>query len=120
MKNLRKILESQLEDYASRMNSLYSFITELNSTAGRLGTDREQFEQDLIEAEHNVEYYQSQIARIKKELAASDSTATALTSKPAMITKPGIIALALSPISFFAGALLGSRLKSRRDNPDKR
>lgn len=111
MKNRSGILEDQLEDYSAQLKSLNSYITELKSTTAKHGTDPPQFEDDLREADHNLQYYQGEIARLKKELESNPA-------KPGIIAKPGVLSLVLSPISFLVGALLGSRLKTRRDSRD--
>lgn len=119
-------LEAELEDYTAELKGVDSFIAEIKSTTAKLGTDPQQFETDLMEANHNAEFYRGEIARVKKELEASNSPQPKPPKpgtpipipKPPILTKPGIISLVLSPISFFAGALLGSRLKGRRDNKD--
>lgn len=118
MKNHRGILEDQLEDYSAQLKSLSSYISELNAMTAEHGTDREHVEVDLMEAEHNVQFYQAEIARLKKEIETSNPDKPADIAKPPAIARPGIISLALSPISFLAGALLGSRLKTRRESKD--
>ena len=119
MKDHRKTLESMLEDYSTKVKGLSSYIKELNNTAARHGTETEHFEEDLQEAHHNVEYYQSEIGRLEKELGGLPKAKPGNVSKPGTfgtIAKPGLLALALSPIGFLVGALLGSKLKSRRES----
>ena len=118
MKNHRDTLEELLEDYSTRAQSAKSYITELTKTTAKHGTEPAQFEEDLHEAEHNARYYDGEIARLKKEIAQLPA------AKPGNVAKPGGIGriakaglLALSPIGFLlVGALLGSKLKSRRES----
>jgi hypothetical protein len=117
MKSDREILEEQLENYEERLKSASSYVRELKSVTAKLGTPSEQFEDDLIEAEHNIGFYEGEIAEIKKELGGS---ATPAPTQPGVgtilsqIPKPGISALFFSAIGLIAGVILGSRLNSRR------
>lgn len=122
MNNNRGMLEYQLERNEAHLRSLRSYIKELTDRTAEHGTDRAQFEEDLHEAEHNVEYYESETERIKQELGesaksrrASSATDTVLPST----VKQGIGSLILSSISFAAGTLLGSRMKTRHAGKDK-
>jgi chromosome segregation ATPase len=122
MKANREILEDQLESHQEHLKSLNSFIKELNKTADECGTDRAQIEEDLVEAEHNVEFYEADVSRIKKELGGLGK-ATGTPDEPENVlpqtVKQGVGALILSSISFAAGALLGSKLKTRRGGEDQ-
>ena len=121
MKNHREILEDQLEECSSKLESARSYITELTSTTTKHGTEPAHFEEDLREAEHNAQYYLGEVTRLEKEIAQSPNAKPGNIAKPGTIgnfAKPGIIALALTPISFLLGALLGSRLKAGRDTKD--
>lgn len=112
MQNLQGNLEYQMVDYSSRLKSINSYIKELSATTANHGTDHQHFEDDLREAEHNVRYYEGEITRLKEELGKSGSAKPADHVKPG-IKKPGILSLVLTPIGFLAGAVLGSKLKSR-------
>ncbi|MBC8030580.1 MAG: hypothetical protein H7Z16_10755 [Pyrinomonadaceae bacterium] len=101
-------LEGQLHEYSAQLKSLKSYLKELSDTCAHCGTDRALFERDLLEAEHNVQYYEGEIARLKEEIEGSNVV------KPGSLAKPGLLSLVLTPISFLAGALLGSKLKSRK------
>ena len=118
----REILEDQLKKYEMQLKSLRSYLTELNNKAAELGTDRSQFQDDLIEAEHNVKYYEGETARIRKELGGLNKGAPigqgADTVLPRTV-KQGIGSLIFSSISFAAGILLGSRLNARRGSNDR-
>lgn len=118
MKNHREILEDQLDGYSTKLQSTKAYITELTKTTAKHGTDRAHFDEDLVEAEHNAKYYQGEVERLKKEIAASPTAKPGSGSKPGHISKPGLLALALSPIGFLVGALLGARLKAGRDTKD--
>jgi len=111
----RQILEAQLKTYQDKLRSLSSYDTELKAMTGKHSTPRVQYESDLIKAEHNIEFYVAEIARIKKALGAfapiGRPGSVPGTLRP-RITKPGFGAAVFSSISFIAGALLGSRLKS--------
>ena len=123
MQNRPGFLEGQMEEYSSQVKSLRSYLKELSDTTAKHGTDREHFMEDLIEAEHNILYYEGEIARLQQELEESGPVQPSDTAKPAEIAKPrikkpGILSLVLTPISFLAGALLGSRMKARRADKD--
>jgi chromosome segregation ATPase len=114
----RKILEDHLQRYEMQLRSLNSYIKELSDRTAELGTDRAQFEDDLFEAENNVKYYEAEIARIKTEIGEPAKAGRTQTGAEGTIlpqtVKQGIGSFIFSAIGFVAGALLGSRLKSRR------
>ena len=110
----RQILEAHLNTYQDKLRSLGSYKTELSAVCGKHQTPKSQYESDLIEAEHNIGFYEAEITRIKKALetfAPIGRSEPAGTLRP-QIKRPGIAAAVISSISFIAGAILGSRLKS--------
>lgn len=116
MKANRELLESQLGEYESQLRGLKSFVKELKDKTAEHGTDKEHFEQDLIEAEHNIKYYEDAIARLKDEIgkpAKSERPQSGADTILPRTVKQGLGSLVFSAISFVAGAILGSRLKSR-------
>ena len=118
MKVNREKLEDQLESYEEELKGLSSYFKELQTTANKHGTDRAHFEGDLVEAEHNIKFYEAEIARIKGELGAPGNTGRPPTGEapvPPRIPKPGISSIIFSSIGFVVGALFGSRFKSRND-----
>ena len=122
MKASRDMLEDQLQDYEKQLASLSAYLKELKDMTARHGTDKEHFEGDVAEAEHNVLYYKDEIARIKQELSESANAGRPQTGADTILPrtkKQGLGSLIISSISFVAGALLGSRLKSRRGSADK-
>ncbi len=104
MKANMEILEDELESYEKELKGLSSYLQELKTTTANFGTDAAQYEVDKIEAEHNIKYYQAQIEDIKRQTGESADT------KP----KQGISSVLFSALGFVAGALFGSRLKSRK------
>ena len=121
MKANREALEDQLEAYEQKAASLKSFIRELNERAAELGTERSLFEEDLFEAQHNAEHYEGEIARIRQEIRESSGGAArprkSAGAAPARTAKQGLGSLVISAVSFTAGALLGSKVKSRKRGP---
>ena len=121
MNDNREILEDHLEKYEAQLQSLNSYIKELKSMTAKHGTDKAQFEMDLLEAENNVNFYEGEIAWLKKEVGKSGKG-----SRPRNVTdsvlprtaKQGIGSFVLSSIGFVFGALLGSKLKARRGGKD--
>ena len=121
MKPNREMLEQQLERHAEKLRGLNTYLEELNDMTAKHGTERERFEEDLMEAQHNVKYYEAEIARIKQEigkLPEAESTQTGADTILPHTAKQGIGAFILSSIGFVAGAILGSRLKSRKRSTD--
>ena len=106
MNDSREILEGQLERYEEQLGGLNSYVKELKDRTTEHGTERVHFEEDLIEAEHNIKYYEAEITRIKMELGKSGGTST-LPSRMAML---GVVSFTFTCIGFVAGALLGPRL----------
>ncbi len=68
MKSDHEMHEEQLKDYEGQLRSLNSYVSELKDKAAEHGTPGEHFEEDLMEAEHNIKYYEDEIAHIKKLL----------------------------------------------------
>jgi septal ring factor EnvC (AmiA/AmiB activator) len=121
MKVNRAILEDQLERYETQLKSLTSFSKELNARVEEHGTDRAQIEDDLIETENNVKYYEGEIARIKKELGGSVKASSAPKAADSVLprtAKQGLGSLILSAIGFAAGTVFGSRMKARQAGKD--
>ena len=114
MKSNREALEDQLENYEEDLRGVSSYVAELKATTARLGTEPAQFEEDLREGEHNIKFYQGEIALIKKALGATPKPKPS--PGPIVSQRPsGITSVIASSISFLVGALLGSKLKSRKD-----
>ena len=117
------LLEDQLEKYEAQLKGIKSYINELHDTTNRHGTGKDAFEADLFEAEHNVQYYEAEISRVEKELQAlkgAPQVQAAADSVLPQTVKQGLGSLLFSSASFLAGAFLGSRLKGRRGNKEKR
>jgi|ERR1044071_1023471 hypothetical protein len=118
----RDMLEDQLQDYETQLKCLKSYLKELNDMTAKHGTDREHFESDLFEAEHNIKYYGGEIARLKKEIRALEKASGTGGGGPATMlpqtVKQGVGLLILSALSFGVGALLGSTLNSRQGGKD--
>lgn len=124
----RDTLEDQLQECEQKLGGFKSFIKELTDRAAEHGTDDEHFEEDLHEAKHNVEYYEGAVARIKAELKEHGGSPRPKGGVPRpgggggsilpRPSKPTIESLIISSISFVAGAFLGSKMKSRREDKD--
>ncbi len=115
MKANRAVLEDQLEKYEEELRDVSSYATELKATTARLGTDPVQFQEDLNEAEHNIKFYEGEIALIKKALGGRPGPKPSPHPIPSHTPKPGLGSVIASSISFIVGALLGSKLRSRKD-----
>lgn len=106
------------------MRSLNSYIKELKRQTDKHGADLEHYETDLLEAEHNVKYYEDEITRLKDEIGhkgkggggggGRGGGGVVLPPK----VKQGLVPVLLSSISFVAGALVGSKLRARRGDKD--
>jgi hypothetical protein len=122
MKSSRDIHGELLSKYERELAGLKTYIKELTDRAAEYGTEREHFEQDLLEAEHNVKYYEDEIARIKAAGGAAGAGAgggqTAGDTILPRTAKQGIGSLLVSVISFAAGALFGSKVRSRKGGKD--
>lgn len=53
----QELLEERLKDYEGQLRSLTSYVREPKDMTAAHGTQREHFEADLTEAEHNLRYY---------------------------------------------------------------
>ena len=76
MKADHEMVEDQLKDYEGRVRSLTSYVKELKDKAAAHGTEKGHFEGDVTEAEHNIKYYEGEMARIR-ELSGKESGGTA-------------------------------------------
>jgi hypothetical protein len=122
MKAGSELLEAQLKRYEAELKGLQSYVKELKDTTARLGTDKEQFEQDLIEAENNIKYYEGEVAQLKKEVSRYDKPQRMQAAPDTVLprtVKQGIGSFVFSSVSFVAGALLGSKMKARRASQDE-
>jgi hypothetical protein len=102
----RETLEDHLERYEQELRELNSYIAELKAMTDKHDTASEHFAEDLLEAEHNVLFYESEIARIKKLLRGPGWRLPQ--SREAIIG-----ALLISSLSFVAGILIGTQLGGR-------
>lgn len=66
MKADQEMLEAQLREYEGQLRSLTSYVNELKDRAAEHGTEKEHFEVDLTEAEHNIQFYEGEIARLRE------------------------------------------------------
>jgi hypothetical protein len=118
----RDVLEDQLQNYEMQLRCLKSYMKELNDMADRHGTDREHFESDLFEAQHNVEYYEEEVSRLKGEIRGlkkpSGTTASGPTALLPQTIKQGVGTLVLAAIGFGVGMLLGSQMASGQGSKD--
>lgn len=106
MKVKRDVLEDHLQEYEREVVGLRSYIQELKGQTDKHGTERSEYETDLIEAEHNVKFYDAEIARIKQELRDGRFLPRA--------AKQGIGFFVSTAVGFIAGVFLGSQLKAGR------
>ena len=121
MKDNREIMEDRLEHCETQLRSFKSYLTELKNMTAKHGTDKAEFEEDLLELETNVKYYEGEVAQLKKTVGKSDKGAGTRTVADSVLprtAKQGIGSFVLSAISFVSGALLGSKLKARQGNKD--
>ena len=120
MKAIRDVLEDQMQEYERQVTGLKSYIKELRDTAAKHGTDESEYETDLIEAEHNITYYEAEIERIRKEVGGSHGGGRypqAGTILP-RTARECVSSLVFSAIGFVAGAVLGSMLMSKSKDRD--
>ena len=121
MKDNRELLENRLENCEAELRSSQAYLAELKSMTAKHGTDKAQFEEDLLEAETNVKYYEAEVAHLKTLAEKSDKGAGTRTVADSVLprtAKQGIGSFVLSAISFVSGALLGSKLKARQGSKD--
>jgi len=121
MKPNKDMLEDQLESHERHLRRLSSYLQELKTTTANCGTAPEQYEQDQIETENNIKFYQAAIFGAKAkigELAEPEPAKSGPGSILPQTAKQGIGSAVFSSITFIAGALLGSRLKSRKSSKD--
>ena len=121
MNESRDTLEERLQDYEARLGGLKSFVKELNDKVAEHGTERDHVHEDLLEAEHNVKFYEDGVAQLKAQLAELGDAPKpgrpyAGGVGPVLKSKKGIGALV---VGLLAGALVAIGLKSRRGGGKK-
>jgi hypothetical protein len=119
MKDSRELLEDQLSGYEQQLAGVKSYIKELKDKTTQHGTAKEHFQEDLIEAEHNLKFYQGEIEELKKEIGSSTKPKVPRPGGDSVLPrtkKQGIGSLIISSVSFLAGAVLGSKIKSRKED----
>ena len=121
MKPDRAMLERQLHTNEQKLQGLKSYLKELSAMTDKHGTDKEHFGEDLVEGEHNITYYEGEIARIKHELGKLPKTGSRPTGSGSILPKTpkqGVSSIIFSSIGFVAGAIFGVTMKSRGQNKD--
>lgn len=113
MQTQRELLEDARERFAAKLEGLTAYAEELAERVEAHDPEEAHFEDDLVKARHDAQFYADQIAWIDGRLASGDiepplGVADAGT-RPAR--EPGGVPLAWVPLAFLAGALLGSRLR---------
>lgn len=123
MKTNPAILAEQLESCEDKLKGLSSYVKELKTMCAKHNTPEEQCESDLIKAAHNMGFYEGEIARIKKEMGTVPGGGGKVGTGPGTLLpqtrNQGIGAAILTSISFVAGALFGSHLKSGKSGKDR-
>jgi uncharacterized protein YegP (UPF0339 family) len=76
MKADHEKLEEEWKDYEVQLRGLNSYVKELKDKTAQYGTQKEQFEVDLMEAEHNIKYYEGEMARVKELIEKGPVSAT--------------------------------------------
>jgi uncharacterized protein YegP (UPF0339 family) len=66
MKAEHEVLEDHLKEYEEKLRGLNSYLKELKYRAGEHGTEKEHIDEDLMEAENNIKYYECEIVRIRE------------------------------------------------------
>jgi hypothetical protein len=118
MKISSEELGDRLENYEDELKGFRSYVQELQTMTAKLGTDKEQFEIDLLEAQHNIKFYEGEIAEIKDARGKSAKGGGGQHRGGAATADgpgKGITSVIFSSIGFIVGAIFGSRLKSRKD-----
>ncbi len=120
----RDTLEDHLQDHEAKLGGLKAYLKELNAMTDKHGTAHEHFEEDLVETEHNIKFYEAEVVRLKSEIGKHGDKPVPGPKDSGgggspRVSKQGIGALI---IGLAAGALVALGLKSRRggkDSPDK-
>lgn len=76
MKASQEMLEEQLKNYEGQLRELSSFLKELKDRVAEYSTPGEHFETDLRETEHNIKYYEGEVARVRELIEKEASGAT--------------------------------------------
>lgn len=111
------LLQEQLDEYQTQLKGLKSYLRELNEVVSKNGTEKDQYETDVLEAENNVQYYEAEIEHIEQELkgaARPQSVRAAAVGMLPQTATQGAGTLLFSSLTFLAGLLIGSRLLSGR------
>lgn len=119
MTTSRELLEGQLERYEDKLKGLKAYVQELKSTAAAPGGVEEgHFESHLMEAEHNIDFYESGIERIKGELRNApgpDGPRRGLGAILPPAATEGAGPFIILGVGIAVGILLGSVMSGRGD-----
>ena len=107
MKTQREILEGEKVRFEGKLQDLRAYIKELTDRTAEHDSEDEHFEEDLMKAEHDAEYYENEIESLEKMIRPAP------TAKLKLIAKQGRVSIIVSSIAFLVGAYLGSRLIPR-------
>jgi uncharacterized protein YegP (UPF0339 family) len=81
MNDNREMLEEQLRNYEAQLKGLHSYIKELKDKTAEHGTQKEAFEEGLMQAENNIKYFEGEIAQIRELIEKEPGGATYLMYK---------------------------------------
>jgi DNA repair ATPase RecN len=89
------------------LSGLKSYLRELREVVERSNTPEEQYETDLMGAEHNVQYYEAEIERVEQELKAASTPQGVRATAAAMLpqtTRQGAGTLIFPRSAFRSGS----------------
>jgi uncharacterized protein YegP (UPF0339 family) len=81
MNDNHEMLEEQLRNYEGQLKGLHSYIKELKDKTAEHGTQREYYEEGLMQAENNIKYFEVEIAQIRELIEKEPGRATYLVYK---------------------------------------
>lgn len=110
------LAERELAEFEEKLQNLRSYISAIKERARNHGTDYEHYDDDLMKAENDARYYESEIETLRRSAAGITEPppprAPLLSSLPVKTDRDSLIQTGLAAL---AGLCLGLLVRSRRD-----
>ena len=109
------LAERELAEFEEKLQNLRSYISSLKERAKHHGTDEEHFDDDLMKAENDASYYESEIENLRRSAgitAPPPPKPPLMAGLPVKTDRDSLIQTGLAAV---IGLCLGLLFRQRRD-----